>query len=74
VLAGQSRRAAGGLWYEGAEEYAAMLDLLARAKPLAEAIGAQGRRYVRETSSWDRVREAWLSALAEVARKASLGP
>jgi glycosyltransferase involved in cell wall biosynthesis len=74
VLAGQSRRAGGGLWYEGAEEYAAMLDLLARSKPLASAIGAQGRRYLRQSYSWDRVREAWLDALAEVAGKASLKP
>lgn len=72
VLAGQSRRAGGGLWYEDADEYAAMLDLLARAKPLAEAIGAQGRRYLRENYSWDRVREVWLDALGEVAGKASL--
>jgi glycosyltransferase involved in cell wall biosynthesis len=67
VLVGQSRRAGGGLWYESREEYAAMLDLLGRDKELAAAIGAQGRRYARETHSWERVREAWLEALAEVA-------
>jgi glycosyltransferase involved in cell wall biosynthesis len=67
VLVGQSRRSGGGLWYGSGAEYAAMLDLLARAKPLAEAIGGQGRRYVRETYSWDRVRDEWLAALGEVA-------
>jgi glycosyltransferase involved in cell wall biosynthesis len=67
VLVGQSGRAGGGLWYADGAEYAAMLELLTRAKPLAEAIGAQGRRYVRETYSWDRVRDEWLAALAEVA-------
>jgi glycosyltransferase involved in cell wall biosynthesis len=45
-----------------------MLDLLARAKPLAAAIGAQGHRYAQAEYSWDRVRERWLAALAEVAR------
>ena len=69
VLVGQSRRAGGGLWYASAEEYAAMLDLLANAKPLASAIGAQGRRYVEAEYSWDHVRNAWLAALTEVAAK-----
>jgi glycosyltransferase involved in cell wall biosynthesis len=67
VLVGQSRRSGGGLWYSNAAEYAAMLDLLVRAKPLAAAIGAQGRRYTLAHYDWDRVRERWLDALAEVA-------
>ena len=33
VLVGQSRRSGGGLWYRDGDEYAAMLDLLARARP-----------------------------------------
>jgi glycosyltransferase involved in cell wall biosynthesis len=68
VLAAQSRRSGGGLWYESSEEYAAMLDLLARAQPLASAIGAQGRRYVRNAYSWEHVRDEWLAALRDVAR------
>ena len=70
VLVGQSRRSGGGLWYENGPEYAQMLDLLARAKPLADAIGSQGRRYVRENYSWDRVRDEWLAALGAVATPA----
>jgi glycosyltransferase involved in cell wall biosynthesis len=68
VLVGQSQRSGGGLWYSTAKEYAAMLDLLAQAKPLAAAIGAQGRRYAQAEYSWDRVRDRWLAALSEVAR------
>jgi glycosyltransferase involved in cell wall biosynthesis len=67
VLVGQSRRAGGGLWYSGADEYTAMLDLLTTAKALGSAIGAQGRRYVRAKYSWDNVRDSWLAALEEVA-------
>jgi glycosyltransferase involved in cell wall biosynthesis len=67
VLEGQSRRSAGGLWYGDSHEYAAMLDFLVRAKPAAEAIGRQGRRFVRSSYSWDRVKERWLEALAFVA-------
>jgi glycosyltransferase involved in cell wall biosynthesis len=67
VLVGQSRRSGGGLWYGDAEEYAAMLGLLARARPLADAIGGQGRRHVRRAYTWDRVRDVWLEALATAA-------
>jgi glycosyltransferase involved in cell wall biosynthesis len=67
VLVGQSRRSGGGLWYSSGREYAAMLDLLARAKPLAASIGAQGRRYAQREYSWGRARENWLNALEEVA-------
>jgi len=67
VLVGQSQRAGGGLWYSDAEEYRAMLDLLAEAKALGSAIGAQGRRYVRAEYSWDHVRDSWLAALEEIA-------
>jgi glycosyltransferase involved in cell wall biosynthesis len=70
VLVGQSRRSGGGLWYSTADEYATMLDFLARATPLATAIGAQGRRYARAHYSWDRVREGWRVAIEEVAATA----
>ena len=67
VLVGQSRRSGGGLWYRDGDEYAVMLDLLARAVPLAGALGRQGRTWVTEAYSWDRVREVWRAALARAA-------
>ena len=72
VLVGQSRRSGGGLWYESATEYASMLDLLARAKPLAEAIGEQGRRFVRAEYGVDRFREHWLDAIRAVAARTAV--
>jgi glycosyltransferase involved in cell wall biosynthesis len=48
-----------------------MLALLARSRPLADAIGRQGRRYVRGAYSWKTVGEKWMQALADVARSAS---
>jgi glycosyltransferase involved in cell wall biosynthesis len=76
VLVGQSRRAGGGLWYRDGDEYAAMLHLLATARPLAHAIGRQGRRFVAATCRWDAVRATWLDALALAAgpRAAPVGP
>jgi glycosyltransferase involved in cell wall biosynthesis len=67
VLVGQSRRGGGGLWYADGDEYAVMLDLLARSPAIAEAIGRQGRRFVEAHCSWDRVRDAWLTAIEDVA-------
>jgi glycosyltransferase involved in cell wall biosynthesis len=66
VLVGQSRRSGGGLWYRDVHEYPSMLDYLDRSQPVAEAIGRQGRDYVRAAYSWDRVKERWLEALSEV--------
>jgi glycosyltransferase involved in cell wall biosynthesis len=67
VLVGQSGRSGGGLWYRDGDEYAVMLDLLARGAPLAGAIGRQGARWVERTCRWERVRDAWLEALATAA-------
>jgi glycosyltransferase involved in cell wall biosynthesis len=71
VLVGQSRRSGGGLWYRDADEYAAMMQLLAKAKPVADAIGRQGRRFIRTAYSWESVRNKWTEALADVARASS---
>jgi glycosyltransferase involved in cell wall biosynthesis len=70
VLVGQSRRSGGGLWYRDAHEYGSMLDFLDRSQPVAEAIGRQGRDYVRAAYTWDRVRQRWLDGLKYVAERA----
>jgi glycosyltransferase involved in cell wall biosynthesis/2-polyprenyl-3-methyl-5-hydroxy-6-metoxy-1,4-benzoquinol methylase len=67
VLVGQSRRSGGGFWYRDKIEYAVMIDLLARTRPLASAIGRQGSRHVLGTYGWPRVRERWLDVLERVA-------
>jgi glycosyltransferase involved in cell wall biosynthesis len=72
VLVGQSRRSGGGLWYRNSHEYKTMLDFVDRSPAVAEAIGRQGRDYVRRAYSWDRVRERWLEALRELVRARSL--
>jgi glycosyltransferase involved in cell wall biosynthesis len=74
VLEGQSRRSGGGLWYRDADEYAAMLDFLAQARPVTEAIGRQGRDYVYANYRWQHVRRRWLDALTEVAASAREAP
>jgi glycosyltransferase involved in cell wall biosynthesis len=71
VLVGQSRRSGGGLWYRGGGEYAVMVDLLSRARPLADAIGRQGRRHAVATYDWSQVRERWLDVLQHVAQNGS---
>lgn len=59
VLVGQTRRAQGGLWYGCADEFAAALDRLLD-PALAAALGRQGRRWVRDEVSWERIADAYL--------------
>jgi glycosyltransferase involved in cell wall biosynthesis len=67
VLEGQSRRAGGGLWYRDSAEYAVMLSYLERNRPVRDAIGRQGRRYVDAHCSWDEWRGKWREAVETVA-------
>lgn len=71
VLVGQSRRTAGGLWYDGTREYVVMLDFLVSNPAAARAIGRQGRAAVRVQHSWDRVAEIWRASVDAVAAEAA---
>jgi glycosyltransferase involved in cell wall biosynthesis len=44
-----------GLYYTGYEEFAAALDLFSRDGHLRDVMGENGRRYVEENYSWDRI-------------------
>lgn len=67
VLVGQLGRSGGGFVYSDPGELAALLDrLAARDRAFAEA-GRAGRRFVRETGSWERVIGRYRRALAEAA-------
>lgn len=59
VLVAQARRAQGALWYGAADEFALALDRLLEA-PIADALGRQGRRWVREQVSWERILATYL--------------
>jgi glycosyltransferase involved in cell wall biosynthesis len=59
VLAGHCRRAGAGLWYSSYEEWRAAIELPdASAK---DRLGLQGRRYVKEHYTWERVELDYLS-------------
>jgi glycosyltransferase involved in cell wall biosynthesis len=66
VLVGQTRRAGGGLWYAGAEEYGEALDLLSEAPALASALGRAGWRFTR-TLTWTVALDRLETALRTVA-------
>lgn len=55
VLAGQTRRANGGLYYHHANEFVEALTLLASDQSLAIALGSQGRAFVQVHYRWPRV-------------------
>lgn len=71
VLVGQSQRTGGGLWYDGADEYAVMMDFLATNRAAADAIGRQGRIAVHRRHSWPRVAELLDTAVRRAAGEAA---
>jgi glycosyltransferase involved in cell wall biosynthesis len=52
-----------GLFYENADEFREALELLVRRESLREALGANGRSYVREHYRWEAVLRRWRSLL-----------
>jgi len=71
VLLDHCRRSNGGLWYRDADEFVEALDLLVREEPLREALGANGRAYVRQSYRWDAVIERYRSLIEAVATAGS---
>ena len=71
VLLDHCRRSNGGLWYRDADEFVEALDLLVREEPLREALGANGRAYVRQSYRWDAVIERYRSLIEAVASAGS---
>lgn len=64
VLEEHCRRSNAGLFYGDADEYVEALDALVDGHRLHAALGANGRRYVREQYRWDVVMERWRALLA----------
>jgi len=71
VLLDHCRRSNGGLWYRDADDFVEALDLLVREEPLREALGANGRAYVRQSYRWDAVIERYRSLIEAVASAGS---
>ena len=69
VLAGQVRRANGGLSYRSAREFSAALDWLLAHDREAHVIGSQGRAYVDREYRWPTVISRVEALLAEVCRR-----
>jgi glycosyltransferase involved in cell wall biosynthesis len=55
VLRDHCVRSNGGLYYENAEEFVAVINLLQRDRLLREALSSAGRRYVAENYRWEAV-------------------
>ena len=68
VLKDHCLRSQGGLYYSSAEEFGEALDLLVREPRLREALGENGRRYVRESYRWETVLARYRELIEAVAR------
>jgi glycosyltransferase involved in cell wall biosynthesis len=74
VLRGQCRRSNGGLWYNSYEEFRACLDRLLDDEAFSSTLGAQGRSWVLENHSWERVENKFREILAEGVFRAATRP
>jgi glycosyltransferase involved in cell wall biosynthesis len=63
VLKDHCLRSNAGLFYDDGDEFGEALDLLVRRPPLRDALGGNGRAYVREHYRWDVVLDRWRSLL-----------
>ena len=61
VLIGQCRRSGGGLWYANRDEFLALVS--GKLFGVADALGAQGRRYVAAEHRWEAIEAAHLSLI-----------
>jgi glycosyltransferase involved in cell wall biosynthesis len=67
VLKDHCLRSQGGLYYSCAAEFSEALDLLVREPRLREALGENGRRYVREHYRWETVLARYRGLIEAVA-------
>jgi glycosyltransferase involved in cell wall biosynthesis len=63
VLKDHCLRSNAGLFYHDSDEFGEALGLLVRTRALREALGANGRAYVRDHYRWDVVLERWRSLM-----------
>jgi glycosyltransferase involved in cell wall biosynthesis len=68
VLKDHCVRSQGGLYYSCAQEFSEALDLLVREAGLRQALGENGRRYVRESYRWEAVLARYRGLIEAVAR------
>lgn len=64
VLVSHCRESGGGLWYDGADEFDAALDLLREDAALRAAMAASGAAYALRRFAWPEVRRRFTEALA----------
>jgi glycosyltransferase involved in cell wall biosynthesis len=62
VLAGQCRRANGGLWYEDFAEFTLGLATLLEGR-VPGVLGRQGWRFVKENYTWPVIEQAYLEVV-----------
>jgi glycosyltransferase involved in cell wall biosynthesis len=73
VVRDHVRASQGGLYYDGAAEFAACLDHLLDRPELRRRMGANGRRYVERNYAWPRVDETYDRIIATLSRGEAVG-
>ena len=60
VTKGQCLRSNGGLWYENSKEFEASLNFILENSDVATGLAANGKRYVEENYSWDKIKTKYV--------------
>lgn len=66
VLVRHCQESHGGLWYRNFEEWSAALSMVD--EPMRHILGRQGRAYVEQRYSWERVETTYLETLGAIAK------
>jgi glycosyltransferase involved in cell wall biosynthesis len=72
VLTEHCRESNGGLWYDNFEEWSAALSIIN--EETRAVLGRQGKAYVEQRYSWDRVENSYVDALASAFRDSVSAP
>ncbi|MGQ9619182.1 MAG: glycosyltransferase family 4 protein [Candidatus Aminicenantia bacterium] len=69
VVKGMCERSNGGLYYRDREEFAEVINLLIKNEELARRLGENGKKFVENTYTWDRIIEKYLKMIKLVVRE-----
>jgi glycosyltransferase involved in cell wall biosynthesis len=67
VLRGHCLRSNAALYYHNYSEFEASLELLLTNRALRQALGRNGKRYVQQYYTWERVLQKYRNLIAEIA-------
>ncbi len=69
VVKGMCERSNGGLYYANREEFAEIVNLIIKNEELSKRLGENGKKFVREYYTWEKVIEKYLKTIEFIVRE-----